>query len=243
MLTTAYALLLYAAAAVLAGGVGWKIVQYARTPAPFKIPTMPAPVSRAGVIMRLAREVVLFESLFRANKWIWLFGWIFHAALLLVLMRHLRYFVEPVWGWIEIIQPFGLYAGFAMAAGLAGLWIRRVGVERIRYISGASDHLMLLLLAAITLSGLGMKYVAPTDIVHLKIFVIGVIGFDWQPMPADPLLAVHLFLVAALMIAFPFSKLLHAPGIFFSPTRNQADDTRHKRHVNPWMAGPEGGSE
>ena len=243
MLTTAFALLLYAAAIVLVGGVAWKVVQYARTPAPFRIPTMPAPRSGGGVAVRIAREVVLFESLFRSNKWIWLFGWIFHVALLLVLMRHLRYFIEPVWGWIALIQPFGIYAGLAMVAGLAGLWIRRVGVERIRYITGPSDHLMLLLLVAITLSGLAMKYVAPTDIIALKMFIIGVIGFDWQPMPADPLLGAHLFLVAALMITFPFSKLLHAPGVFFSPTRNQADNAREKHHAAPWAAGVKGGGD
>ncbi len=237
MLTTAFALLLYAATLVLVGGVAWKIVQYARTPAPFSIPTMPAPRTRTGVGLRMAREVVLFESLFRSNKWIWLFGWVFHAALLLVMMRHMRYFVEPVWSWVALIQPFGIYAGIAMVAGLAGLWLRRVWVERVRYITGPSDHLMLFLLIAITLSGLGMKFVAPTDIVALKLFVTGLIAFDWRPLPSDPVLAIHLFLVATLMIVFPFSKLLHAPGVFFSPTRNQADNAREKHRAAPWAAG------
>ena len=57
--------------------------------------------------------------------------------------------------------------------------------------------------------------------------------FDWQPLPADPALLVHLALVAALMIVFPFSKLLHAPGVFFSPSRNQADNAREQRHAPP----------
>jgi len=50
-----------------------------------------------GVALRLTREVVFFESLFKASKWTWIFGWMFHAALLLVLLRHLRYFQQPVW--------------------------------------------------------------------------------------------------------------------------------------------------
>jgi nitrate reductase gamma subunit len=62
--------------------------------------------------MRMAREVVLFESLFKSNKWIWLFGWLFHVGLALVLLRHIRYFQEPVWFWVEFIQPFGKYASF-----------------------------------------------------------------------------------------------------------------------------------
>ncbi len=231
MLTTVYTLLFYLAALVLVGGLAFKTAQFSRAPAPLKIPTTPAPTSSPGVALRLAREVVLFDSLFRSNKWTWLFGWIFHAALLMVLVRHLRYFNDPVWGWVVLVQPFGIYAGFAMAAGLAGLWVRRVGVERIRYITGPSDHLMLFLLVAIVLSGLGMQYVAPTDIVALKLFMLGLVYFDWQPLPADPLLLAHLFLVAVLMIIFPFSKLLHAPGVFFSPSRNQADNPRERRHI------------
>ena len=92
MLTILYAILFYGAALVLIGGIAYRVWEYSTTPAPLKIPTTPAPVTRRGVVMRLAREVVLFESLFKANKWIWLFGWIFHAALLLVVLRHLRYF-------------------------------------------------------------------------------------------------------------------------------------------------------
>jgi len=233
-ITILYAALFYAATAVLVAGLALKIAQYARTPAPLKIPTTPAPATRAGVAWRMLREVALFESLFRANKWIWLFGWAFHVALALVLARHLRYFQEPVWGVVEITQPFGIYAGFAMLASLAGLWARRFVVERIRYISTYSDHLMLALLAGIAASGLAMKYVSRTDIVAVKAFMLGLMAFDWQPLPADPVLLVHLALVAALMAVFPASKLLHAPGVFFSPTRNQADDPRERRHVTAW---------
>jgi len=234
VLSALYACLFYAAAAVLAAGVGWRVLQYARVPAPLRIPTTPAPRTRTGAAARVAREVVLFESLFRSNKWIWLFGWMFHVALALVLVRHLRYFIEPVWGWVAFAQPFGVYAGFALVAGLAGLWARRFLVERIRYISTWSDHLMLALLAGIALTGLGMKYVAHTDIIGLKEFMRGLIVFDWQPLPADPLLLVHLTLVLLLMVVFPVSKLLHAPGVFFSPSRNQPDDSRERRHLAAW---------
>ena len=238
-LTILFAGLFYAATAMLVGGLAYKIYDYARTPVPLNIPTTPAPKTTTGVVMRMAREVVLFESLFKANKWIWLFGWIFHFALVLVLLRHLRYFTEPVWTVVTLVQPFGLYAGFAMVAGLAGLWARRFLVERIKYISTISDHLMLVLLLAIGLSGLAMKYVEHTNVVAVKSFMLGLMYFDWQPLPEDPFLLVHLFLVATLMAIFPISKLLHAPGLFFSPGRNQADNSRTKRHVPPaWATEP-----
>jgi nitrate reductase gamma subunit len=243
VLGTIYAVLAYFATAILVVGLLYRILLYARTPAPLKIPTTPAPVTRSGVVMRMAKEVVFFESLFKANKWTWLFGWVFHAALLLVALRHLRYFTEPVWFWVAWVQPFGLYAGFAMLAGLAALWVRRFAVERIRYISAPSDHLMLLLLIGIAATGFVMKYVSHTDIISLKAFVLGLIYFDWQPIPADPVLLIHLGLVLVLMIIFPFSKLLHAPGVFFSPGRNQVDNPREKRHLAPWAAALDAGRQ
>ena len=237
MLTTVYALLFYIATLTLVGGLAHRIWVFAKTPAPLKIPTTPAPVTQGGVVLRMIREVVLFESLFKANKWIWVFGWIFHFGLLLVLLRHLRYFTDPVWSLVVLIQPFGIYAGFAMVIGLAGLWARRFLVDRIRYISGPSDHLMLALLIAIGLTGLAMKYVYPTDIIAVKAFFLGLMYFDWQPLPSDPVLLAHLGLVALLMIVFPISKLVHAPGVFFSPGRNQVDNSRERRHVSANLGG------
>jgi nitrate reductase gamma subunit len=160
----------------------------------------------------------------------------FHGALALVLMRHLRYFQDPVWTPVTWVQFAGTYAGFAMVAGLAGLWARRFLVDRVRYISTPSDHLHLALLLAIGLSGLGMRFVAHTDIVAVKAYMLGLMRLSIQPLPADPALLVHLTLVALLMIVFPISKLLHAPGVFFSPTRNQADDPREARHLAGWAA-------
>ncbi len=243
IVTVVYALFFYLAAAVLVIGTGLKIYQYATTPAPLKIPTTPAPTTQMGVVLRMAREVFFFQSLFKANRWIWLFGFLFHGALAVVLLRHFRYFTEPVWVPITLIQDIGVYAGFAMVLGLAGLWARRFLVERIRYISGPSDHLMLALLVGIGLTGLNLRFLSPTDIVAVKAFILGLMRFDWQPLPTDGILMLHLALVIMLMLVFPFSKLLHAPGVFFSPTRNQVDNPREKRHLANWAAGLESGRE
>ena len=232
--TMIYAGMFYVATLLLVVGLGYKIFDYSRTPAPLKIPTTPAPTTQRGVVYRMAKEVVLFESLFKSNKWIWVFGWLFHFGLFLVLARHLRYFTEPVWFWVVIVQPFGKYASIMMLAGLAGLLARRFLVDRGRYISTPSDYLMLGL--AIGLSGMLMTFVAHTDIVALKGFFMGLMYLDLKPIPQDPILLVHLALVALLMVIFPVSKLLHAPGLFFSPTRNQVDNPREHRHVAAWAA-------
>jgi nitrate reductase gamma subunit len=234
MASIVIAILFYLATLLLVVGLLYRISIYARTPAPLKIPTTPAPTTTGGVVLRMTREVVFFESLFKSNLWIWGLGMMFHASLALVLMRHLRYFTEPVWGWVALIQPFGMYAGITMLLGLCGLWGRRLFVERIRYISTPSDHLMLLLLIGIAASGLMMKFVVHTDVIAVKGYFLGLMHFNIQAIPADLLLFVHLSLVISLLVVFPFSKLLHAPGVFFSPTRNQKDNPREQRHLSAW---------
>lgn len=235
-LSVVYALLFYLTTLVFIAGVARKIYIYAKTPAPLKIPTTPAPLTKSGVVWQFFKEVTVFQSLFKSNKWIWFFGWLFHVGLLLVLLRHLRYFTEPVWTWVALIQPFGKYAGFAMLIGLAGLWARRFLVDRIRYISSPSDHLMLALLLAIAVSGLVMTFVWHTDVVALKSFVMGVMYFDFHALPNGVGLLAHLALILILLAVFPISKLLHAPGLFFAPTCNQVDNPREQRHVDGWTA-------
>lgn len=229
-----FALLFIFASAHLIAAICYKMYRYFIIPAPLKITTTPAPVTKTGVAFRLFREIVFFESLFKSTKWTWIFGWVFHLALVLVLIRHIRYFADPVSMVVGLIQPFGMYAGFAMLFGLAGLLARRLLVDRIKYITGPSDLLMLALLLLIGASGLLMKFIFRTDIVALKSFFQGIIYFDWQLLPLDPMLIIHLTLVLILMFIFPYSKLLHAPGIFFSPTRNQVDNPRENRHLANW---------
>lgn len=230
-----FAALFYISLAIFIVGMARKIYQYWVTPAPLKIPTAPTPLTQTGVVMRLAREVVLFESLFKSNKWTWLFGWLFHIGLALVLVRHLRYFwpgdLPEVF---LLIQPFK-YAAFLMVIGLLGLVGRRMFVERIRYISAPSDYMMLILLLIIGVSGVVMTFTSNhTDVIMVKDFASGLITFNWADLPTEIHFLIHILMVFVLMAIFPISKLLHVPGVFFSPTRNQVDNARKKRHISPW---------
>jgi len=238
-LTIAFAALFYVATILLVVGLVRRIHKFWKTPAPLKIPTTPAPTTQSGVVMRMFREVVFFESLFKSTKWTWLFGWLFHMALFAVLFRHLRYFTEAesVMFLVTIVSPLFQYLAFAMIIGLLGLLGRRLLVDRVRYISAPSDFLMLFLLLGIGVSGALTTFVAHTDVVAVKSFFrhLMMFNFDTMPnLPTDPLMVVHLLLVGLLMIIFPISKLLHAPGVFFSPTRNQIDNPREQRHLSKW---------
>ena len=110
-ISTIYAYLFYFAAFVLVAGLAAKVIQYARTPAPLKIPTTPAPTTQSGVVLRMFREVVFFESLFKGTKWTWIFSWAFHMGMFLVLVRilHSR--------WYDPEAVFGPQGGTACATG------------------------------------------------------------------------------------------------------------------------------
>lgn len=241
-MSTLIAVLLTLATLVMIVGVARKARQYSATPAPLKIPVTPAPKSTGGVVVRMAKEVFLFAALFRASKWTWIFGWIFHVSLALAFVRHLRYVIDPE-GMLGFMMPFlnlwivqtaGKYAVFGMIIGLLGLLARRFLVARVRYISAPSDYLMLLLLLAIAITGFVMSFITHVDITQVKVFMLGILNFDLQQLPEGIALVAHLLLVALLGLILPFSKLLHIPGVFFAPTRNQVDNPREKRHIADW---------
>jgi nitrate reductase gamma subunit len=225
-----FAIAFYFAAAVMTLGLGHKVFQYWSTPTPFRIPITPAPSTFRGVALRMIAEVFLFKSLFRANKWIWLFGWIFHASLVLIMLRHLAYFMQQPPIWVYQLQPYSQIAAYPLLVSLGGLLFRRFMVDRVRYISSPSDFLMLFLFIAIGSTGLLMLLVWPPNVFAVQQYFTGLLRLTINPLPNHLLLYLHLILVVILLLIFPFSKLLHAPGVFFSPTLNQADNARQKQH-------------
>ena len=243
-MSTLIAAVLVFATLFMIGGIIKKAIQFSKTPAPLKIPVTPAPKTTGGVVIRMAKEVILFNALFRASKWTWLFGWLFHVSLALAFIRHLRYIIDPegMFGFMMpviglwIVQLAGQYAAFGMLIGLGGLLARRFFVARVRYISAPSDYLMLVLIMAIAFSGFLMSFVSgfSVDIVQVKLFMLGILSFNLQDLPEGTVLLAHLVLVAILGLVLPISKLLHIPGVFFAPTRNQVDNPREKRHIADW---------
>lgn len=224
----AFAALLYASCAALVLGAAWRLARWLRTPQPRRVPVTPAPRTVAGVCARMVHETLFFTTLWRASPWTWLLGWTFHVGLALVLLQHLRYVTAHWWGWVSWLSAYGHLASALLLAGLAGLWARRLLVDRIRWITRPSDHAVLALIAGVALTGVIMKYVAPADVVAVKAFVRGLVTARPEPLPGDAILLAHVLLAAALIAVFPFGKLMHGPGLWVNPTRAQADDARER---------------
>lgn len=265
----------YIALAIFVIGFIYRIVLWARTPVPFHIPTVcgqqkslpwikadktESPSTTLGIIWRMALEVLLFRSLFRndraelvgrekalyrGNRLLWLSGLVFHWSLLIILLRHLKFFFEPVPGCITFLQnldglfqistPTLLITDVLVIGSLIYLFSRRVSEPQIRYFSLFSDYFPLLILIGVAISGILMRYFYRVDLLEIKRFALGILSFSpLIPKDVGVIFYIHLFMVSILLVYFPFSKLMHMGGVFMSPTRNLANDSRARRHVNPW---------
>ncbi|MCF8070265.1 MAG: sulfate reduction electron transfer complex DsrMKJOP subunit DsrM [Desulfobacterales bacterium] len=265
----------YLAMTIFIMGTIRKILGWARSPVPFRIPStcgqqkslpwikqskIDNPFTFFGVIVRMVLEVFLFRSLFRntkckmskggkiffdLEKWLWVGAIVFHWSFLVVLLRHLRFFTNPVPGCIQFLEqvdgfiqiglPGIFLSGFALVAGAVFLLVRRIVIPQVRYISLASDYFPLFLIIGIALTGILMRYFTKVDIVGAKEILMGLVTFHPSiSANINGIFYVHLFLVSILLVYIPFSKLMHMGGIFFSPTRNLANNSRAVRHINPW---------
>lgn len=224
----------YAVGVVFILAFSLKIIKWLASPNPLSIPTQPAPVNQGGAIFRVLGEVLFFNSLRKADLSLWFGGYIFHLSFLVIALRHIRYFVYPVPSFIVALEPFGIIAGFTLVLSLGYLLLRRVINDRVLYVSSFMDYAVLFLILLIGITGITMQFVHRPDLVSIKAFLLGLVNFVPGGSPTDAMFFIHFLLFLLLLLYFPFSKLMHAPGVFISPTRAQADNPREKRHVNPW---------
>lgn len=264
----------YVAFAVLVLGFVYRVIRWAQSPVPFRIPTtagqqkaldwikpsrLDNPSDTLGVIGRMALEILFFRSLFRntsmeirgrrviygETKLLWLAGLAFHWSMLLVLTRHLRFFAEPVPVFVQLLQyldgflqmgvPVVYITTLVIIASLTYLLLRRIAIPQVRYVSLPADYLAVFLILGIALTGGLMRHFFRTDVVAVKELAMGLVSLrPVVPDSVSPLFFAHLLLVSTLMAYFPLSKLMHAGGVFLSPTRNLANNNRMRRHVNPW---------
>jgi len=220
-----------------------------------------APFTTLQVIGRMALEVLFFRSLFRntraclregdkrfvygPTKWLWLAGLAFHYSFLVIFIRHFKYFAEPVPGFVKLAQdldgffqiglPLLYLTDVVILAAVTYLFLRRVFLPHMRYISLASDYFPLMLILGIAVTGVWMRYFDKVDVVGVKELATGLISLKPTiPASVSALFYVHLFLVSVLIAYFPWSKLMHLGGVFLSPTRNLANNNRAVRHINTW---------
>ena len=268
----------YIAVVVFFIGFFIRMMDWARSTVPFRIPTTAGqskslpwiksnaidnPFTMGGVVARMFFEVVTFRSLFRNTRmrinsdgrisydlelWLWLFALAFHYTFLVVILRHARFFLEPLPLPFEILEKIDTFvqighpvismSSFVLLGTVVFLFLRRVYLPNIRLISLASDFFPLFLIFGIVFTGIFMRYFTKVDIVAAKELTYGLVSFSLPSLARmqeiGSIFYIHVFFVSVLLAYFPWSKLMHMGGIFLSPTRNMANNSRAVRHVNPW---------
>jgi nitrate reductase gamma subunit len=268
----------YAAMVIFVSGFIFRILKWGSSPVPFCIPTtcgqqkslpwikqnkIDNPSTTFGVNVRMALEVLLFRSLFRnlktqmgegaklaygEAKWLWLAGLAFHWSFLIILVRHLRFFIQQVPlpirmiegldSFLQIGAPLLYISDAVILLAVTYLFVRRVFIPQMRYISLPADYFPLFLILGIAASGVLMRYFFKTNITGVKQLAMGLVSFispDAKLLEGiGVIFYIHLFLISILFAYFPFSKLMHMGGVFMSPTRNMVNNSRMKRHINPW---------
>ncbi len=236
--------LFHAAFLIFFVGFIYKIYSFKTVPQPLKIPQTPQSSNLSGVISRMAGDVLIFRSLSKGTTILWFAGLAFHVTFFIIIIRHIRYFIYPVPDMIVWMGDFALPIGYILLISLLVLLNRRFTNKRVNFISSSADYFVLLLIIGIVITGILMRYDPHRpDLVEVKSFIAGLLSihgmigaFTMHPVqaPSNYIFLIHLLLVLVLLIFFPFSKLMHAGGYFFSPTRNQVNNPRDIRHINPW---------
>ena len=266
----------YAAAALFLLGFLYRIFDWLKRPVPFRITTtagqeksldwipysrLDCPATPLQAWARVLTEVFLFRSLFRntkaelregpsftfaSSKWLWMGGLAFHWSLLVIVLRHTRFFftelpglvvpIEAADRFIELTLPAFYMTDAVVLSAVTFLFARRLRDAKLSALSLPTDYFPLLLIGAIAVAGVSMRYVDKVDIMTVKALTMNLAQLSFDPVPGTigPIFYVHLFLVSVLMAYLPFSKLMHMGAIFLSPTRNLCNNSREKRHVNPW---------
>lgn len=267
----------YLSILIFLGGFASTVIRWAKSPVPFSIQTtcgqgksldwikrdkLEAPDTTSEVVARMALEILTFRSLFRntksdihdgpkltyeSSKWLWLFALLFHYSFLVVVLRHMRLFFDPVPGWVSAMElgdgilqigaPTLYLTDVGLLLGLILLFSRRLVNRHVRVISLINDYFPLFLIIGIALTGILMRYFLRTDIdiVAIKRLAVGLVTLHPEINgQIGSIFYIHLFLVCSLLIYFPFSKLMHLGGVFMSPTRNMRNNSRAVRHINPW---------
>jgi nitrate reductase gamma subunit len=265
----------YVAVFLFVVGFIYRVLKWASSPVPFHIPTvcgqqkslswikadnLDSPYTSGGVVKRLALEIFLFRSLlknekveleapqrilFRTSTLLWLGAMAFHWSLLVILLRHLRFFLEPVPSVVVILQrvdsifqnllPILYISDIIILIALTYLFLRRIITPQVKYISLPSDYFVLLAIGGIAISGVLMRLIYKVDLMQVKEWVMAMLSLrPMLPKGVNLFFYIHLFFVSLLIAYFPASKLMHMPGIFLSPTKNLKNISRNDRHFNPW---------
>ena len=217
----------YIASAVFVCAMVWRLAAWLRVPVPFPLTLGPSG-RRTGLgrALTIGREALLFDSLRRGDGTLWLWAWLLHVSLVLIIVGHIAgiYYLTRQFTLVGLSAEAssrlsaisGMICGTIFLVALVVLFYRRMVITEVRRLSGAADYFILVLLLAIAAVGMYMRLGSePTDLAAVRAYAAGLLALRPAPIPHDWAFISHFTLVNILLLYLPFSKLIHMVGIFF----------------------------
>ncbi|AFM40834.1 hypothetical protein Desaci_1854 [Desulfosporosinus acidiphilus SJ4] len=167
--------------------------------------------------IKMATQELKEES--GVSKWFWAGVYIFFGALLIILIRHLRLFLNPVPSLVQGLENADsfLSIGFPHNAiyitdivfmvALLVIIVRSIYTSFTKNSSVSFSYVPLFLLLGSVLSGIMMVYYWRVDIVSVKELGMGLVTFrPFIPMNVGSILFIHIFLVSSLLVYLAMSS-------------------------------------
>jgi len=213
----------YIAAGVFIVGMAWRIGTWLKAPVPFQLTLFPAPSSTAGQVAAVGEELLLFKSLRRGDKGLWLWAWLMHVSLAMIIGGHIVgiYFLTQQFTMIGLTPAdssrlsalLGIIAGGVFFVSLLVLLYRRTAIPEVKRLSDPADYFDIMLLLAIVVSGMHMRVTSiEVDLPAIRTYLGALLAFRPIPIPHEWVFVSHYFLINVLLLYFPFSKLIHLAG-------------------------------
>ncbi len=182
---------------------------------------------RPGTAAVAVLDLLMFRRLFSQNKLLWIGSWTFHLSFLLVVLSHLRYFLNPVPACVTRLQPFGLAAGYLLPLSLILLLCLRAAAGKSRYVS-VYNYFLLSAGLVISLSGLSLRIFFRPDLAEIKAFILGMLTFMPDSLPQSLVFVAHFGLVLLLLPFLPL-HMIAAPLVTLDARRRE-DELRMVMH-------------
>jgi len=215
----------YLTLAVFVLGMGYRLYIWIKTPQPGALTLFPAPRTGSGTFWGVVKESFLFPGLFKGDRALWVFAWIFHLTLALIIIGHVRVFTDfpALWAALGINADqmsaiSGGTAGLIITIFAALLFIRRLSLPRVKEVSNFADFFALVLVLAILLTGNMMRFGEHFDLAITRTYFVQLftLSLTASAIPQSGMFTFHFLLAQVLIMIMPFSKILHFGGIFFT---------------------------
>ncbi len=191
--------LLYAALAVFLVGNVIRIVRIAMMPLHVRWELYPVPPGVIGQAKTMLSEILLLQGIWENNRMMWLWSWLMHWGLYLLIGASGLVLIFPSSALSEAVSWASYLSGTAGALGMVAI---RLGTRKLRPFTSFGTLFNLLLL--------------------LVLFVSGLLKNSLPQM--DGMKAAHLGIAALFLVYFPFTHMTHMYLKYFTYHSVRWDD-------------------